>query len=91
MVVLRYGQRELWVRELPPERDPNFMELCELHADRMTAPVGWTRLDERPASPVPLQATSLPEPPDRPAHPRGEPMGGADETVAAPVPATRSA
>lgn len=44
---LRYGERVLWLRDLPPERDPNFLELCEGHAERMTAPVGWTRLDER--------------------------------------------
>lgn len=44
---LRYADRILWLRDLPPERDPNFLELCAGHADRMTAPVGWTRLDER--------------------------------------------
>jgi hypothetical protein len=46
-VGLRYAERILWLRELAPERDPNFLELCGAHADRLTAPVGWTRLDER--------------------------------------------
>ncbi|MGH2724463.1 MAG: DUF3499 family protein [Actinomycetota bacterium] len=44
---LRYAERILWLAELAPERDPNFLELCGGHADRLTAPVGWTRLDER--------------------------------------------
>jgi hypothetical protein len=44
---LRYRERVLWLRDLPAERDPNFLELCEAHAERMTAPVGWNRLDER--------------------------------------------
>jgi len=29
------------------ERDPNLLDLCEEHVDRMTPPVGWTVRDER--------------------------------------------
>ena len=46
-VGLRYADRILWLAELAPERDPNFLELCGGHADRLTAPVGWSRVDDR--------------------------------------------
>jgi hypothetical protein len=48
-MALRYAERVVWLRDLLPERDPGFLELCSPHADRLTAPVGWIRLDERSA------------------------------------------
>jgi uncharacterized protein DUF3499 len=48
-VTLRYGEREVVVGDLLSKRDPNLLDLCEEHAARMTAPVGWTVRDERAA------------------------------------------
>ncbi|HEX2030630.1 MAG TPA: DUF3499 family protein [Actinomycetota bacterium] len=83
-VVLRYGERVLWLRELAPERDPNFIEVCQAHADRMTPPVGWARLDERAPAPVARPAPP-PEPAEVPRHPRGTPIGSAEDALVAPV------
>lgn len=38
---------------LLPERDPNHMELCATHADRLVPPVGWVVHDERPGAEIP--------------------------------------
>lgn len=93
VVVLRYGERVLWLRDLAGERDPNFMELCRRHADRMTAPVGWTRLDDRVPEPLVASAAPVTRAPGPARRPRGTPMGGAEETVAmaAPVAAAGTA
>ncbi len=53
---LRYRQRVLWMGDLLAERDPNLVDLCEGHADRLTAPYGWTRVDERTAAAEPSPA-----------------------------------
>lgn len=67
-VVLRYGERTVWLRDLLAERDPNFLELCAPHADRMTAPVGWARVDQRlGASPEGDAAADGPVPVDEAA------------------------
>jgi Protein of unknown function (DUF3499) len=52
---MRYRERVVWLGDLLPERDPNFLDLCEGHAGRLTAPHGW-RLERRGARPpvVPL-------------------------------------
>jgi hypothetical protein len=50
-VSLRYAERTVLIEGLRPERDPNLLDLCRDHADRMTPPVGWAILDRRP-SPV---------------------------------------
>lgn len=53
---IRYGERELVVADLLPERDPNLMDLCESHTGRMKPPFGWTLVNVRraPAGPVSL-------------------------------------
>lgn len=51
-VSLRYGQREVLLADLRPERDPSLLDMCQAHADRMTAPIGWTVRDERRARSV---------------------------------------
>jgi hypothetical protein len=48
---LRYRERVLWVGDLVPHRDPNLLDLCGSHADRLTAPYRWRRLDERVSGP----------------------------------------
>jgi Protein of unknown function (DUF3499) len=45
---LRYRDQVLWIGPLTAARDPNLFDLCERHADGLTAPYRWRRLDERP-------------------------------------------
>jgi len=49
-VALRYAEREVVVAELAPERDPELLDLCRTHVDRMTPPLGWTVTDRRPVA-----------------------------------------
>lgn len=46
-VSLSYTEREVVVADLLAERDPNLLDLCREHVDRMTPPVGWTVRDLR--------------------------------------------
>jgi len=34
------------------ERDPNLLDLCDEHVERMTPPVGWVVRDERTSAPI---------------------------------------
>lgn len=51
-VSLRYAEREVLVADLLSEPDPNLLDLCAEHVERMTAPVGWTVRDVRTPSPA---------------------------------------
>lgn len=55
---LRYRERVLWIGDLVPQRDPNLLDLCAAHADAITAPYRWRRLDERRAAPPLTPAAS---------------------------------
>jgi Protein of unknown function (DUF3499) len=61
---IRYAARELLVADLLQQQDPNLMELCEGHTERMTPPFGWTLVDARRApvvpGPVPLGVEATP-------------------------------
>ena len=46
-VALLYTDREVVLTALTPERDPNLLDLCRAHADRMTPPLGWSVTDRR--------------------------------------------
>jgi hypothetical protein len=46
-VALSYAAREVVVADLLSERDPNLLDLCREHAERMTPPVGWSVVDRR--------------------------------------------
>ena len=46
-VALRYAEREVVVTDLAPERDPNLLDLCRDHVERMTPPLGWSVADRR--------------------------------------------
>jgi Protein of unknown function (DUF3499) len=48
-VSLRYAERTVVVEGLRHELDPNHLDLCREHADRLTAPVGWEIQDRRTA------------------------------------------
>jgi hypothetical protein len=49
-VALVYAAREVVVADLAPDRDPNLLDLCRAHVDRMTPPLGWTVSDRRSLS-----------------------------------------
>jgi hypothetical protein len=42
-----YGPREVLVVDLVAERDPDRLELCRPHADRLSPPLGWQLSDRR--------------------------------------------
>ena len=46
-VSLAYAARQVIVADLVPERDPNLLDLCREHVDRLSPPVGWAVRDER--------------------------------------------
>jgi Protein of unknown function (DUF3499) len=46
-VSLSYAERQVILAALTTERDPNLLDLCREHTDRMTPPVGWTVRDLR--------------------------------------------
>jgi len=46
---LRYEDREVLLADLLGEEDPNLLDLCARHADRLTLPIGWRIRDERSA------------------------------------------
>lgn len=49
-VSLSYADREVLFQELTEERDPNLLDLCREHADRLTPPRGWVVRDQRAAT-----------------------------------------
>jgi len=49
-VSLAYSARQVIVRDLLTERDPNLLDLCREHVDRLTPPVGWSVRDDRVAT-----------------------------------------
>lgn len=66
----RYDSRQVWLLDLPAERDPARYELCEQHADRLTVPRGWERVDERDrptAESLPSFGVAVVPPPDEAA------------------------
>jgi hypothetical protein len=46
-VSLAYAARRVIVADLASERDPNLLDLCREHVDRLTPPVGWAIRDDR--------------------------------------------
>ena len=46
-VALRYGAKEVVVDDLLSQPDPNLVDLCDEHLDRLTPPIGWTVQDRR--------------------------------------------
>ena len=41
-----YGQSQVWIDRLAPERNPHHYDMCDRHAERMSVPRGW-HLDDR--------------------------------------------
>ena len=46
-VALAYEDRRVVIDALVAERDPDLLDLCREHADRLTPPVGWSVHDDR--------------------------------------------
>lgn len=46
-IALRYERRQVAMADLLPEHDPNHLELCVMHAERLVPPIGWVVQDER--------------------------------------------
>ncbi len=42
-----YGSKTVWVDDLLDLRTPHTYDLCPTHADRLSVPMGWERLDRR--------------------------------------------
>jgi len=51
-VSLVYAERRILVADLLRERDPNLLDLCREHVDRLRAPVGWRVDDVRGAASI---------------------------------------
>jgi len=55
MATLAYDYQAMvvWLDHLTDQDDPATHDLCELHADRVTAPRGWDLQDRRtPVAPI---------------------------------------
>ena len=57
-VALRYEHKTVVVADLLPQNDPNLMDLCRVHADRLTAMRGWVIEDRRGAVVLPEARTA---------------------------------
>jgi hypothetical protein len=55
----RYGDRIVVVGDLAVRFDPNLLELCGAHSERLTVPRGWETEDRRPTDPDPSTGPSL--------------------------------
>lgn len=61
----RYATRQAWVLDLAEAPDPSLYDLCPHHADSLSVPRGWERVDQRTAGSVvaePAGADLLSEP-----------------------------
>jgi hypothetical protein len=47
-----YTGRNVWLDDLATDDDPANHDLCERHADRVTAPQGWVLHDRRNVAPI---------------------------------------
>jgi hypothetical protein len=43
----QYAHAQVWLDGLTGDRDPHAYDLCDRHADRLTAPQGWQVRDRR--------------------------------------------
>ena len=48
-----YPMRQVWIAVLSSDPQPGSYDLCEEHADRLVAPLGWTLSDVRVAEEPP--------------------------------------
>ncbi|WP_083093270.1 MULTISPECIES: DUF3499 family protein [Rothia] len=62
-----YAQSTAVIGPLSVHREPHAYDLCEFHADRLTAPQGWdvVRLDDPAAVAAQTEQAAVPYPPLR--------------------------
>lgn len=58
-MALRYEIKQVLVMDLLEEPDRNLADLCERHAERLKAPLGWDVVDHRTVMSPALGASSL--------------------------------
>jgi hypothetical protein len=58
-MALRYEVKQVLVMDLLEEPDRNLVDLCERHAERLKAPLGWDVVDQRTLMSPALGASSL--------------------------------
>ena len=58
-LVFQYAARTVWLHDLG-DPDPAVMELCELHAGRVTVPLGWVGHDRRTRPEAPGKLAAVP-------------------------------
>lgn len=46
-LTFQYAHAQVWLDDLAAERDPHAYDLCDRHAERLTAPRGWQVRDRR--------------------------------------------
>jgi hypothetical protein len=49
-----YASRTAWLDDLADDTDPNGYDLCPAHAERLSVPFGWDRVDRRATAVRPL-------------------------------------
>ncbi len=50
-LTFQYANRRVWLDDLYDDPDPSMIDLCALHADRVSVPVGWSGEDRRSVGP----------------------------------------
>ena len=50
-----YAERTVWIDDMGEAGQGTMWPLCQVHADRLNVPVGWTRVDRR-VQLIPLSA-----------------------------------
>jgi len=89
----RYATKEVWLLDLSVEADPSLYDLCPHHADALTVPNGWTRVDQRSSVEAPVEPAAA----DRisvqtsSAHRSGRGATSMGSTQSADVPTSRYA
>ena len=80
----RYATKEVWLLDLSVEPDPSLYDLCPHHADALTVPKGWTRVDQRSSADVPIEPAASDRVAEQPAAARhsAPPMGFTGESHA---------
>lgn len=58
-MALRYDIKQVLVMDLLEEPDRNLVDLCERHAERLKAPLGWDVVDQRTVMNPAIGASSL--------------------------------
>lgn len=72
----RYATKEVWLLDLSAEADPSLYDLCPHHADALTVPQGWVRVDQRSSAEVPVEPAASDRVPASSPAPAYAPGGG---------------